>query len=405
MMEHWSIHRQRTVEALKDVFVAVQKFEAETTPLERRWHIPVKVQKTWRQLDLIEYKETLFFSLGSTINCAFNQESKAVEGSLQVKHQDLLRSVCKSLGEIARRVAQDPLAYHMEMLRDISPTIRFGTLSRQFCKVLLPDWNRFDRELTPRESADSIELLQRAEPRVVSGFTSGEFFRLCKIAYLANPDSLDGGERGALDPSLSGQELYRRYANGRDAGLLGIDSESPLAFMHWYLLNDRSGAHPWEIYRGGNTTHIDLGVVLQSEELFSQFKIFLRAPSSSRLAQTCRIALALDRAGVPFEWCDKESYLARLRGEDNVGIVPASQPLLSSAHRFPKELNVFDCIHFDMLKDFNTGKPLAAWSTIKGVISWLPIRPLMLARGNEESPAVALPAHARGDTREGGRVD
>jgi hypothetical protein len=31
-----------------------------------------------------------------------------------------------------------------------------------------------------------------------------------------------------------------------------------------------------------------------------------------------------------------------------------------------------------MFRDYNTGKPLASWAAIKGIISWLPIRPLMV---------------------------
>ena len=381
MMEFSSVHRQRTVEALKEVFVAVERFQPEATEVEKRWQIPLRVQKGWQQLDLIDYQGVLFLSLGSELNCTYDQLKRTVGGTLQVKHRDLLREVYQSLCDISRQVAKDPLAYHKEMLNHLSPTIRFGTISRQFCRILLPDWNRFDRELSPREYSDSVELLRRAESRAITDFTAGQFFRFCKIAYLANPQSFQRSLRGEVDPSLSGRELYERYADGRDAGLLDIELDDPLAFKQWYLSNARSGAHPWEIYRGGNATHIDLGVMSEGDLLSEGFKVFLRAPSSSRLVEACRIALALDQAGVPFEWCEKESYLARLQGEDSVGIVPFSQPLLSSAHRFPKEFKVFDCIHFDMLRDFNSGKPLAAWSTIKGVISWLPIRPLMLARG------------------------
>lgn len=47
---------------------------------------------------------------------------------------------------------------------------------------------------------------------------AGDFFRYCRIAYLAGrrPDD-------AVDERLTGRELYRRYADGRHEGLLDID--------------------------------------------------------------------------------------------------------------------------------------------------------------------------------------
>jgi len=136
MMEFSSVHRQRTVEALKEVFVAVERFQPEATEVEKRWQIPLRVQKGWQQLDLIDYQGVLFLSLGSELNCTYDQLKRTVGGTLQVKHRDLLREVYQSLCDISRQVAKDPLAYHKEMLNHLSPTIRFGTISRQFCYLI-----------------------------------------------------------------------------------------------------------------------------------------------------------------------------------------------------------------------------------------------------------------------------
>ena len=58
--------------------------------------------------------------------------------------------------------------------------------------------------------------------------------------------------------------MYKRYADGRCGALHEIDPDSPDEFLLWL---DRKtpctrdcGDHPWEIKRGGNTTHIDLYV-------------------------------------------------------------------------------------------------------------------------------------------------
>ena len=88
--------------------------------------------------------------------------------------------------------------------------------------------------------------------------TSNEFFEYCRVAYLAGQREDDH-----VDANLSGREMYERYADGTDEGLLQIDGDSKEEFAAWIdgkHPKKTSGSHPWEIKRGGNTTHIDLSV-------------------------------------------------------------------------------------------------------------------------------------------------
>jgi hypothetical protein len=61
-------------------------------------------------------------------------------------------------------------------------------------------------------------FFSREENSTVETMNAGDFFRYCRIAYLAGrrPDD-------AVDERLTGRELYRRYADGRHEGLLDID--------------------------------------------------------------------------------------------------------------------------------------------------------------------------------------
>ena len=88
--------------------------------------------------------------------------------------------------------------------------------------------------------------------------------------------------------------------------------------MRPLFFDGRGGGHPWEVYRGGNTTHIDLGVMQKAKG----WSIFLGGPSTSRMAETIRIALALVKAGLPVEIHDAEELRSRLLGMDNLGIIP-----------------------------------------------------------------------------------
>ncbi|MBQ6960654.1 MAG: hypothetical protein IJP78_06725 [Clostridia bacterium] len=94
----------------------------------------------------------------------------------------------------------------------------------------------------------------------ITSFTANDFFRACACGYRA----LDY-DCGTLSPSA----LYLRYADGRDEGLTGtghglnegpgIDFNDPAAWDVWFF-SQRGGGHPWEVVRGGNSTHVDLFV-------------------------------------------------------------------------------------------------------------------------------------------------
>jgi hypothetical protein len=330
----------------------------------------------WRQLEMSEYQRTFYLSIRGLLQCSYNSETGKVDGPLRIRDKILLELVKESLVDIHAKVRRDPLEYHKELLRNLNPALRFGTIPRQFCKILLPDWNRFDLELQRDETALALELLERNVPKAVPGLTANAYFEYCRIAYVANPRTHEGIE---LSPSVSGRELYAQLADGRDSGLMAVEPDSAEAFARWYAERP-FGGHPWEIYRGGNATHIDLGVRCLEEQPERGLGVYLGAFSSTRLVETVRIALALHAAGLSFEWLHRDSYIDRLRGDDHVGIVPRDHPLSYGYHYFSKELRVSDCIHYDMLRDYNTGKPLASWPTIKGIISWAPLRPLTLAQ-------------------------
>lgn len=101
----------------------------------------------------------------------------------------------------------------------------------------------------------------------------------------------------------------------------------------------------------------------------------LTAFSSTRLVETCRIALALKKAGLKFTINHKESYLKRLLGEDYIGILPEGSGIKYGWHEFPKEFNVADCIYYSWFKD-DYGKTVEPMTEIKQIITWFPIYPL-----------------------------
>jgi hypothetical protein len=244
--------------------------------------------------------------------------------------------------------------------------MRYGTVPKAIIWNYYPDTCRVDTELGNAPVRDFIKQVYthkfheeyRGHHKTM---TRALFMRYCKVAYLANASRF----KGALEPGLSGIDMYKRLADGRDGGLTELPTNSADAFTKWYN-SARGGNHPWEIYRGGNTTHIDLGVTRRQEG----WSVFLSGSSTTRMAETIRIALALTKAGLPVEIHNAEEMTLRLLGMDNVGIIPNYITNHRAAQCFDQADRVFDCAHLFNLPRYNRILPFITWKPLA------PLRPL-----------------------------
>ena len=366
----------------------ILRFEPRVRGSDKDWTVYLKPEGRWQKLDAKLYNDTWYLSLlepgarGSSSNvitqCAYSprggdEPHPTIPAEIAVR----LGGIRAQLARIVERVGEDPLRYHGELLRSIPPTLRYGVLPRSFLRDLLPEWQPFLKELTPLEVARMVDICERVDGAPLDLMTSGRFFDYCRVAYGANPRKFERyGE--PFDLNASGEELYSRYADGRDDGLRKINPHSPEAFLSWYR-SARMGGHPWEIYRGGNSSHIDLAIVKEKNQGGgSAWRVLLSAFSSTRLVETCRIALALDDAGLPFALDHKDSYLRRLRGTDMVGLVPDEMDLRYAHHHFSKEFGVADSVRFQWFRDEQTGRQIRPWREIAAAATWLPIPELRL---------------------------
>jgi hypothetical protein len=158
-------------------------------------------------------------------------------------------------------------------------------------------------------------------------------------------------------------KMYKRFADGRHEGLVDLPIESASAFKQWY--QSGGGSHPWQVYRGGNTTHIDLGVTEKADG----WSVFLMGSSTSRMAETVRIALALVKEGLPVEIHDAEELRTRLLGMDIMGIIPKFVINHRASQSYEKADRVFDCAHLHDFSRKNRILPFISWKFID------PIRP------------------------------
>lgn len=197
----------------------------------------------------------------------------------------------------------------------VPPCLRTGTIVRRDLCTVFPEWREdFLADITPEEISEFIRVASRQDEcpdYTAKGgrptFTAGEFFKLCALGYAAN--HYDGTD-------MSPVEQYKKHADGRDDGLTKIDPDSPEAFAEWE--NRKGIGHPWEVCRGGNSTHVSC-MVFHAE---SGYYLFVSGSSESRTVEAVRFYLAIHHAGFPVYMDDVKQLIARFEETEKIGIVP-----------------------------------------------------------------------------------
>jgi hypothetical protein len=129
--------------------------------------------------------------------------------------------------------------------------------------------------------------------------------------------------------------------------LRDIDGDSPKAFKEWYHSGSSAGAHPWEICRGGNSTHISLYVLNKD----GKWIFDLAGSSIVRVEETVRMAVALYENQIPFELQDADEIVRMVTGEDFIGIVPDTIFPRYCHSYFPREDRIIDFMNLGSDKE------------------------------------------------------
>ena len=214
-----------------------------------------------------------------------------------------------------REIVQQVVAgtYNDMVERELPPQHRTGTIRRsQIWEVWPESKDAFFEGITPEDVAEFLavgtEKLPPDAPRLPS-MTSGDFFRYCAMGYAVNHYS---------DTGKTPLEQYRRHADNRDDGLCDLDQNSTEAFADWYHNERMRGGHPWEVCRGGNSTHISLYVAEDEQGYYLK----LAGSAWNRTIETVNFFLALHRAGLPVNIMDADILKDRLAGTEKIGVAP-----------------------------------------------------------------------------------
>jgi hypothetical protein len=342
----------------------LKNFQHELSFSDRIWKIIFQNKKNkWHYLQVQQYKETFYISL---IDGAVPTLEVHPEQQINLdQHWELIISAAHHW---LLKVKDNWIKANTAVMNNYPTNCRQGYVPHAVVRGSLPDILRLDHELGKENTAKFIKIYESGYFFDAKNFerttmTTKIFFDYCKIAYLAAQKKDEH-----IDEKLSGLEMYKHYADGRHEGLLDLDLDSEEEFAAWLdgsnSKRDRGG-HPWEIKRGGNTTHIDLSVTRPRFREQDGFIIKINAPATTRLAEAIRMFLSLYDAAMPITISDNEGIVKRLLAQDNIGIVPYYASLHRANQGYPEDQNIYDVMYYD---DFGKHK-----TRINPFIIWHPL--------------------------------
>ncbi len=273
----------------------------------------------WYSFGTAKYQHQRFFYFGSKLVFTLDEKEDYAKTNNYMP-PDLMPFLDWLLGAVKKVIidlGKDTAAYNRYIEKNLSYDKRTGRIVRMdFWELAGKDARRLDKQLGKAiidKFSDYLDKSQKDTYKItLPGMTANDFYGYCNICYDAN--KYFEKENKNLTP----KEKYLKMADMRDAGLRDIDADSEEAFSKWYHGDERMGAHPWEICRGGNSTHISLFV----SDREGGWQLYLAGSSEVRVEETVRMAVALFENNIPFELRDAEEILEMITGRDFIGIVP-----------------------------------------------------------------------------------
>lgn len=304
--------------------------------LEAMWQSYYPEPEKWHKVTLLQYEREFVLTLDSKLQIQMHLDTDRLsgadlDGDAQIEFLRWLRSEIENL---VARITADPDGYHQFLTENLPLRKRYGKIKRTLLWEHVKGIDRLDQELGEANIEKFEQVVQAMnEEKLLTAMTADDFFRYCEICYDANdyfPNS----------KAITPKEKYRKMADGRDDGLLEVPGDQPQALAEWYETHPRVG-HPWEICRGGNSTHISL----QAHRDPNGWKLYLAGSSRVRAVETAKMAIALFAHQIPFILVDAEPMARMFRGQDFVGIVSEGIIPRYCHHYFPAEDQIHDIIN------------------------------------------------------------
>jgi len=221
------------------------------------------------------------------------------------------------LDEVKRCIAALKAGTYNEDVRENLPAKhRTGYITRKDLWDIFPESREDFFKDFSKEDARAFQIHMNHQEKHgerplgrLPSLTANEFYQYCSLGYKAN------NYRGI---ELSPKEQYYLHADGRDEGFGEIDPDNPEAFYAWFHDHSHWGGHPWEVCRGGNSTHISLYPRYDDGWYFA-----LSGDAWNRTIETIKFYLALRRDVIPVYLYSGPLLVKRIFETEKIGIVPS----------------------------------------------------------------------------------
>ena len=205
------------------------------------WDIPYPIPRRkgcWGRCYASRYNGTTYFGFAAhwarwraDANPAKN-EFKLDDDHLWLDRQNMVLGADDVLAWLSE-VERDPDRANRRIAEEFPKDERMGVVPRSIVERYIPDAYSIGKALGPAKSRAFVRIhasgyFHREENAQLEDMTANQFFEYCRIAYLAAERKDDH-----LDRTLTGREMYHRYADGRCGALLEIDPDSPDEFLAW----------------------------------------------------------------------------------------------------------------------------------------------------------------------------
>ncbi len=279
----------------------------------------------WFPLVVARYRDTVSMSL-------MHQEPVFLDESFENEEYDRYGDILNPLLEWLIKKVKDAKemmkagTYNEWVEKELDISSRTGVIKRRDLWDAIPG----SREAVLEELTDAeietflkhAEKLPKAKESAYSSsaypktglkaMTANDYFERCMDGYKANHIFVDG---------KTPRQAYERWADGRCGRLLDLDGNDPDAFAAWlsnrYNNYKDMGSHPWEVIRGGNSTHVDFLPVQLDDGTYAYM-----LSGKHRLMEVVRFFNAVSEKDLPIGLYDANEIIAAVKGEDLVGIVP-----------------------------------------------------------------------------------
>ncbi|MHB8279857.1 MAG: hypothetical protein ACYDIA_19725, partial [Candidatus Humimicrobiaceae bacterium] len=279
------------------------------------WKYYYPDEKKWYEFSVSTYRNEYYLFIDSQLT--FHIQDLEIFEDINCSNTKLIEWLKNKVNETIFRVMADKSEYNRYISKNLPHKKKFGRIVRSRYWGIFPEEGHIFKEAFQDKSLVMLEKVVEQSMKdksnlKISKISAKDYFKFCEIGYNANEYFKDNKEK------LSPKEKYLAMADGRDCGLTKLDESSETDFLNWYKNDSQCGGHPWEICRGGNSTHISL-YLYQAKK---SWILRLAGSSRGRVVETVKMAIAFYLNNIPFVLEKAEEIYRMITGIDFIGIVP-----------------------------------------------------------------------------------